>query len=436
MDAIKVGLLGLGNVGAAVARYLLEERALVRAKLGVELALGRVAARDVTRSRGFKIPPAILTTNPYEVVEDSSVQVVVELIGGVELPRKLVLKALAAGKHVVTANKALLALHGPEIYAAAADANRDLLFEAAVAGGVPIIRSLREGLAANRIDAIFGIVNGTCNFILSEMTAKSASFEDVLAEAQKLGYAEADPTFDIEGNDAQQKLALLIALAYGAPVEVGDIYREGIGGISDIDILGAYDLGCRIKLLAIAKRQGDAVEARVHPTMIPEGHLLAQVDGPLNAVFVRGDLVGPTLFYGPGAGGNPTASAVLSDLFDAARNLLSNSPRRVTPLGAARSDAPPLRLARMDDWVGEYYLRFTVRDTPGVLAKIAEILGRYRISIKSMIQHGRDEGAEVPIILMTHDAREREIQAAIAEIDALEVVLAKTNVIRIEWDLS
>jgi homoserine dehydrogenase len=367
------------------------------------------------------------------------VDVVVELIGGTTVAREVTLAAFAAGKHVVTANKALVAAHGEELLAAAHKAQVDYGFEAAVGGGIPILRALREGFTGDRIQSVQGIVNGTANFILTRMEEeRGTSFEAVLAEAQRLGYAEADPTYDVEGIDSAHKLAILVGLAFGGQVRLEDVYVEGITGISPLDIDYAEDFGCRIKLLAIAKRadgeNGPEFEARVHPTMVPESQLIAQVDGVFNAVAVTGDFVGPTLFYGRGAGAEATASAVVGDIVEVARAIRAGAAARVPPMGfqpAARAPLPIRPMARVESL---YYLHFKVDDQPGVLSDIAGVLGRHGISIGRVIQDGRAEHEAVSLVMMTHRAVEQSVQDALAELEKLPSVHASTTLIRVESD--
>jgi len=395
--------------------------------------LRRVADVDLERDRGVALPGGVLTADGMDVVRDPAIQIVVELIGGTGAAREFVLEAIRRGKSVVTANKALLAEHGEEITRAAVAAGVDLCFEAAVGGGIPIIRALREGLAANRIEGIFGIINGTCNYILSKMAGEGREFADVLAEAQRIGLAEADPSFDVDGIDSAHKLAILVWLAGGLPVSLRDIYVEGIRDISALDIAFAREFGYTIKLLAIAKENGGGMEVRVHPTMIPSSHLLATVGGANNAIYVRGDFVGSSLFYGQGAGQAPTASAVVGDVIEIARNLRRGAAGRIPPSGFFLQDlGEKVRVAPHSDVRCEYYLRFLVVDKPGVLSKIAGVLGAHQISISSVIQKGRREESAVPIVIVTHHARESDMRAALAEVDRLPVVLDRTRMIRIE----
>jgi homoserine dehydrogenase len=366
------------------------------------------------------------------IMEDPEIAIVVELIGGLEPARSFLLQAIAKGKHIVTANKALLAVHGAEIFKAAEEAGVDIGFEGSVGGGIPIIRALKEGLVANHIRVIFGILNGTSNYILSEMTHQGLKFQEVLQRAQELGYAEADPTLDVEGIDAAHKLSILISLAYGVRVGMQDIYTEGISSLTPLDIEHARELGYHIKLLAIAKSDGGPIQARVHPTLLPAEHLLSTVSGPFNAIFVKGDAVGSTLFYGAGAGMMPTGSAVVSDLIDLCRNIRLGVSRRVPLLSYQREHLQDVEIKPIHDISSTYYLRFTVVDRPGVLSRISGILGNLDISIASVIQKGRRAEKAVPIYVLTHEAREKNMQKALQEIDRLPTTVDKTVLIRIE----
>lgn len=432
MARLGIGLIGFGTVGSGVVKLLRENGDLLARRLGVPLELIKVADLDLHRDRGVSVPARMLTTDANEVLSHPDVDVVVELIGGLEPAKRFILAAMGRGKHVVTANKALLAAAGEELFAAAAAHGVDFEFEGSVGGGIPIVRTLKEGLSANRIESIYGIINGTSNFILTKMTDERKAFADVLAEAQRAGYAEADPTSDVEGHDSANKLAILVALAFGTPVTLKEIYTEGITGITPIDIEFAREFGYRIKLLAIAKAQQGAIEARVHPTMIPEEYLLARVGGVFNAIYVVGDHVGQTLFYGRGAGDQPTASAVVSDLIEIGRNMRKGVSGRVPPAAYHDGGRRHLRLLAMDEITSLYYLRFAALDHPGVLSTIAGVLGKYNISISSVIQKGRKAGGPVPVVMMTHRALERDVRQALAEIDGMPSVLDKTVLIRVE----
>jgi homoserine dehydrogenase len=432
MREINVGLLGCGTVGTGVARLLLNQRDLIASRLGAILNLKRVADIDVARDRGVRFAPGVLVADASQVVDEPGIDIVVEMIGGEGIARELILKAIANGRHVVTANKALIARHGNELFQAAAANQVDIYFEASVGGCMPIIKTLRESMVGNRIAAMTGILNGTCNYILSRITDEGIMFSDALAAAQKEGYAEADPTLDVEGFDTAHKIAILSALAYGMTINLADVYIEGISHITPLDIAFADQFGYRIKLLAISKRRGESVEARVHPTMIPFANLLSNVNGTLNAITVSGDATGDILLYGRGAGMLPTASAVVGDLVDLARNLLTGASGRVPGLAFQMADIRPLPVTPIDDISTHYYFRFSALDQPGVLSTIAGILGQHGISIQSVQQKGRKTNGSVPLVMLTHRARESAVKQALAEISALEVVSAQPVLIRIE----
>ena len=432
MESIKVGLLGLGVVGGGTWKVLARNAGEISRRAGRSIEVTRVAVRDIGKARALLGQAVELGTDPFAVVRDPKIDIVVELIGGDTLARELVLEAIAQGKHVVTANKALLAKHGTEIFAAASTKGVMVAFEAAVAGGIPIIKAMREGLTANRIEWVAGIINGTTNFILSEMRARGLPFATVLAQAQKLGYAEADPTFDIEGVDAAHKLTLLASLAFGIPVQFDKAHIEGISQLASEDIKLAERLGYRIKLLGITKRRANGIELRVHPALVPSASLLANVEGAMNAVLVRGDAVGQTLYYGKGAGEEPTASAVVADLVDVTRLHTADPEHRVPHLAFqpdAMADTPILSI---EDVVTSYYLRLTVADQPGVLADIARLLADAEISIGSMIQQPADMDGSADLIFLTHQALERNINAAIVCIEALAFVRSRVTRLRVE----
>ncbi|BDV43293.1 homoserine dehydrogenase [Geotalea uraniireducens] len=435
MKTINVGLLGFGTIGTGVAKLLLTNSALIADKVGTPVVLKKIADLDVTTDRGIELSPGLLTTNAMELLDDPEIAVVVELIGGYEPAKSFVLRAIENGKHVVTANKALLALHGEEIYAAAARKGVEVLFEAAVGGGIPVISAIKGNMAANNFGSVFGILNGTCNYILTCMTQEGADFATVLHRAQQLGYAEADPTFDVEGIDTAHKLALLVSLCFGTRVNFADIYTEGISSISAVDIKFARDFGYKIKLLAIGKRDGDLVEARVHPTMIPVSYPLADVDGVFNAIRLTGDFVGPVMLSGRGAGMEPTASAVLGDIIDISRNLMAGINRRCAPLSFLDGSVATLKIKPMGEIESKYYLRFSAVDRPSVLAKISGVLGAHNISIESMVQTARMIGGSVPIVIMTHEAREMDVQKALQEIDTFDIITDQSRYIRIEDNL-
>ena len=436
MKEIRVGMIGFGTVGSGVARILQENAGLIERRVGARIVLKRIADVDVTTDRGVKLRPGVLVPDADEVLNDPEIAIVMELIGGIEPARKFILQAIQNRKHVVTANKALLALHGDEIFKAAQRSGVDVNFEGSVAGGIPIIRSVKEGLVANQVQSIFGILNGTSNYILSKMTDEGRGFQDVLKEAQAKGYAEADPTYDVEGIDAAHKLTILIRLAYGTPFRFEDVFIAGISEISSLDIQFCREFGYRIKLLAIAKMDQGRLEARVHPTLIPQQHLLSTIDSVFNAVYIKGDAVGPTLFYGQGAGKMPTGSAVVSDVVELGRNLLcSIQGRRVPPLAYQEAFIKKVLIKKMDDIVMPYYMRVSALDRPGVLSKISGILGKNDISISSVIQKGRKIKGAVPIVMMTHEAKEKNVRRALREIDRLGVISGKPMLIRVENEL-
>jgi homoserine dehydrogenase len=426
---INVGIIGFGTVGTGTVRILLENKDVLKERLGFEINLRKIAVRDIVRDRGIKVPEGVLTTDVDAVLNDPHIDIVVEVIGGIRPAKDFILKAINNGKHVVTANKALLATDGNEIFTAAQEAGIEIGFEASVAGGIPIIKVIREGLVANRIKAVYGIINGTSNYILTKMTDENVEFSVALKEAQDLGYAEADPTLDIEGIDSAHKLAILAYLSYGIPIPYKNIYTEGISKISSQDIDFASELGYKVKLLAIAKEKDNEVELRVHPTMIPKDYLISKVDGPFNAVYVEGDATGSTLYYGRGAGAMPTGSAVVSDIVDIARDIKKNATGRIPVMVKTIRD---VRIKKIDDVISMYYFRFSALDKPGVLSKISGILGNYNISIASMIQKGRRVGEAVPLVVLTHEAKEKDVRQAIEEIDHLPVVMDKTVFIRVE----
>ena len=433
MKPIQVGLLGIGTVGSGTFKVLERNREEISRRAGRDIAITMVADLDVERAERIVRGRALVTKNAQDIIGSPEIDIVIELIGGYTVAKNLVLKAIAAGKHVVTANKALLATHGNEIFAAASKQGVTVTFEAAVAGGIPIIKALREGLTANRIEWIAGIINGTSNFILSEMRSKGLAFADVLKEAQRLGYAEADPTFDIEGIDAAHKLTIMSAIAFGIPMNFKEAYTEGIAKLEQDDIRYAEQLGYRIKLLGITRRTPKGIELRVHPTLIPRHRLIANVEGVMNAVVVKGDAVGETLYYGAGAGSEPTASAIVADLVDVTRLLTADPEHRVPHLAfqADRlADTPILPIGEVETC---YYLRMRVKDQPGVLADVTRIFADQQISIDAMVQKEAQAGEDqVDIIFLTHLAIEKNVRAALASIEALPVVLGKVKLIRQE----
>jgi homoserine dehydrogenase len=440
-DFVGVGLVGFGTIGVGVVKVLERNADVIEQRLGFPLRLVRIADIDTTSDRGVDVSKIHFDDDSAGLIADDSVDIVVELVGGYDFARKLTLDSIEAGKHVVTANKALLALYGKEIFGAAAKQGVEVAFEASVGGGIPILRSLREGLNANRIESVHGIMNGTTNYVLTEMEKTGEDFDVVVKRAQDLGYAEADPTFDIEGVDAAHKLTLLAAMAFGAELTYEEIPTEGITGLAPVDFEAAAEFGHRIKLLGIAKAHRDAdgserIEVRVHPTMVPAGSLLAAVDGAMNAIAVTGDAVGPTLFYGAGAGELPTASAVVADLIEIAREVRRGSAGRVAPLSYLPTELVAKPLVPLGEVSGRYYLRFTAVDRPAVLAHIASVLGENEIGIESVLQKGRAHSAgSVPILILTHPAREAAIRSALEIIDALGDVTAPTRLIRIEEGL-
>ena len=433
MKPINVGLLGIGTVGGGTFTVLERNAEEISRRAGRAIAITVVADKDLKRAHEIVKGRAKVIDDAAAVVDDPAIDIVVELIGGTGISKQLILKAISNKKHVVTANKALLAQHGNRIFAAAQKKGVMVAFEAAVAGGVPIIKSLREGLAANRIEWIAGIINGTSNFILSEMREKGASFDDVLKQAQQLGYAEADPTFDIEGIDAAHKLTIMAAIGFGIPMQFSAAYTEGISKLTREDIQYAEDLGYRIKLLGVAKRKSNGIELRVHPTLIPTKRLIANVEGVMNAILVKGDAVGQTMFYGAGAGAEPTASAVVADLIDVARTMTADPEHRVPHLAFQPDQLSDIAILPMGEVETAYYLRLRVEDKPGVLADITRIHADLGISIDAMVQKEPREGeAQADIIMLTHRTVEKHVNTAITKIEALAVVTGKVTRIRLE----
>ncbi len=429
-SAVTVGIIGLGTVGTGVAQILFGKRDELEGRLGFPLIIRRIADIDIKRKRGIRIARSILTTDKEEVLNDAEIDIVVELIGGIHPAKEFILSAIKKGKHVVTANKLLLATEGSDIFRAAQKNKVEVGFEAAVAGGIPIIKIIREALIGNKIQAIYGIINGTSNFILTKMSEEGIDFSTALNEAKRLGYAEANPALDIKGIDSAHKLAILASLAFGLPFSLKKIYTEGINRITPMDISFADEFGYRIKLLAIAKQINRDVELRVHPTMLPKEYLISNVNGVFNAVYVEGDAVGSALYYGKGAGKMPTGSAVVSDIVDIARNIRTGAVNRIQGLGMP--EKPGLRIKKMDDVYSSYYFRFSVMDKPGVLSRISGILGAHNISIKSVIQKGRKKEKAVPLVMMTHKAREKDVVNALKEINRLSVVSGRTMYLRVE----
>jgi homoserine dehydrogenase len=430
---VVIGLLGLGTVGGGTVQVLKRNAAEITRRAGREIRIGVASSRHLDRVRPFDLTGVRLVTDPFQLVTDPEVDIVVELIGGIEPARSLVMQALEAGKHVVTANKMLIALHGNEIFARAQEKGLMVAFEAAVAGGIPIIKALREGLAGNQVEWLAGIINGTCNFILTEMREKHRDFADVLEEAQALGYAEADPTFDVGGIDAAHKLTILASIAFGIPLQFDKVSIEGISGIEAVDVAYAETLGYRVKLLGMARRSPQGIELRVHPTLIPERRLLANVNGVMNAVVVKGDAVGPTLFYGAGAGAEPTASSVVADLVDVTRALTADPENRVPHLAFQASAIADIPVLAREDITTAYYLRLLAEDKPGVLADVTRILADQGISIEAIVQKEAGAGeSRLPIIFLTQRVREREMDAATKQIESLPTIHGPIRRIRVE----
>ncbi|MGD9157879.1 MAG: homoserine dehydrogenase [Desulfobacteraceae bacterium] len=431
MKQVNVGIIGFGTVGAGTAEILLNNREIIGKRVGLDIVLKRVADLDLESDRGITLPEGVLTNDAAGLLNDPEIDIVVELVGGLTIAKQFISTALNNSKHVVTANKALLAEFGNELYETAAQKGVNLGYEAAVGGGMPVIVALREGLAANNTTTIIGILNGTSNYILTRMAKDGLAYEDAVNGAIKLGYAEDPPTLDVDGTDAAHKLAILISLAYGVPAPFESIFRQGIDRLTQEDIQFADEFGYCIKLLTVARDLGGEVEARVHPAMLPKGHILSSVDEAFNAVFIEGDYVGPTLYYGQGAGRKPTGSAVVSDIMAIARKIKDGSSKTVCPLGFADSTGQAVRIQSIQDLKTAYYFRFSALDKPGVLSKIAGILGEKNISISSVIQKGRDVDGAVPIVMLTHEAVERDVTEALKQIDKLDVLQDKTMMIRV-----
>ena len=429
MRKINVGLLGFGNIGSGVVKVLRERKPYLAQKIGLEINIRKICDKDITSKRSVSVDKSLLTNDAREVIDDPQIDVVVELIGGIHPAKEFILGALKKGKNVVTANKALLAQHAGELFAEAVDRGKNIYFEASVGGGIPIIKSLREGLVANHFNSVFGIVNGTSNYVLSEMSQRGLSFNQALEEAKIKGFAENDPTLDIEGIDSAHKLVLLTYLCFGRLINFNQVFIEGISRISASDIEYAKELGLEIKLLAIAKKKSDCLEVRVHPTLIPKEHLLASVDGVFNAIQVSSDLAGNLLFYGPGAGRLPTASAVVSDLVDLTQDIKAGLFRPTLNIVADKSIK---KLRNIDETESRYYIRFMAVDRPGVLAKISSLLAKSGISIASVSQKERKKAHVVPVVIVIHQAREKDLRLALSLIDKLDVIKENSVAIRIE----
>jgi len=432
MSEINVGIIGFGTVGAGTVEALIQNRDIIGNRVGSEIVIKKIADLDIHSDRGISVESGVLTTDAMDIINDPHIHIVVELIGGIGKAKDYIFKAMEKGKHVVTANKALLAEYGEGIYQAAEKQGVSLAFEASVGGGIPIIRSLREGLAANRIKNIMGILNGTSNYILTRMTQKGIPYDKAVQEAIDLGYAEDPPTLDVDGTDAAHKLAILISIAFGIPVSFNSIYREGIDRLTPEDIRFAGEFGYCLKLLAIARNLEDGVEIRVHPAMIPLDHIMANVNGVYNAIYLEGDFVGPNLYYGLGAGRRPTASAVVSDIISLARQLRHGIKNFMPPLAHVRPQGQTLTIKPIEKLNSSYYFRFSAIDRPSVLSKISGILGDHHISIYSVIQKGRETNGSVPIVMLTHEARESDVLNALSQMDQLDVLTDKTVMIRVE----
>lgn len=439
MKEINVGLLGLGNVGSGVVRVLAERKALLSQKINANINIAKICDKDISAKRNVKVDKALFTCNPQDIIDDPHIDVVVELIGGIHPAKEFISEALKKGKHVVTANKALLAQEGRALFALAQDRGRSIYFEASVGAGIPIIKSLREGLVANKFSGILGIVNGTSNFVLSRMSERNVSFHDALSEAKSRGFAEKDPTLDIEGIDSAHKLILLVYLCFGRMIGMGDIFIEGISRVSLADINYAREMGFAIKLLAIAKKEGAELDVRVHPTLVPQNHLLSSVGSVFNAIYVSSDLAGDLLFYGPGAGQLSAASAVVSDLVDLTQGIKAGMFRPTLNIAPDKSVE---KLRPIDEVESRYYIRFSAKDEPGVLAKIAGILAKSGISIASVTQKERARVSTfakasvdrqfVPIVMIVHEAKEKNMRQALRVIDRMNMIKEKSVAIRIE----
>ncbi|MFY9402035.1 MAG: homoserine dehydrogenase [Candidatus Omnitrophota bacterium] len=429
MKKINIGLIGFGNIGSGVVKILREKRTLLSAKIGLDINIRKICDQDITSKRNVSVNKMLLTRNPKDIIEDPQIDIMVELIGGIHPARELILDSIKRGKNIVTANKALLATYGEELFLEAGAKGKSIYFEASVGAGIPIIKSLREGLVSNNFNSILGILNGTSNYILSSMSTKGITFSEALKEAQRKGFAEKDPTLDVQGIDSAHKLALLTYLSFGKMVNMRDIFIEGISRISLADINYAKELGFKIKLLAIAQREKEDLEVRVHPTLIPKDHLLSSIDGVFNAIYVEADLAGDLLFYGPGAGQLSAASAVVSDIVDLTKDIKAGLFR---PMMNAVQDKSIKRLRKIDESLSRYYIRFTALDKPGVLAKISGVLAKFGISISSVTQKEKNKSKLVPIIMLIHEAKEKDLRRALNIIDRIESIKEKSVAIRME----
>ncbi|MFH1292883.1 MAG: homoserine dehydrogenase [Pseudomonadota bacterium] len=432
MSGINVGIIGFGTVGAGTVEILTKNREIILSRVGNEVTLRKIADLDIESDRGVPVDRDLLTTEAMDVIDDPDIHVVVELMGGLQKAKEYILKAMERGKHVVTANKALLAESGQEIYQAAEHYGVSLAFEASVGGGIPIIGALRGGLSANHIHTTIGILNGTSNYILTRMTQEGLPYDRVVQEAVELGLAEDPPTLDVDGIDAAHKLAILMSIGFGSPVSFKEIYKEGITELTPDDIRFAGEFGYCVKLLAISRNLGGMLEARVHPAMIPKDHIMANVNGAYNAIYLEGDFVGPNVYYGLGAGRRPAGSAVVSDIMDLARQIRLGLKMPMPPLGHVSPPEAGIHIQPMEELSTSYYFRFSVLDSPGVLSKISGVLGNHKISIASVIQKGREVNGSVPLVMMTHEAMENNVQKAISIINELDVLTGKTIMIRVE----
>jgi homoserine dehydrogenase len=429
MRKINVGIIGFGNIGCGVVKILSSRKSLLAQKIETEILIKKICDKDLTRKRDVAVDKALFTSDAYEIINDPGIDIIVELMGGINPAKEFILAALKKGKHVVTANKALLAEHGNELFREAVERGKNIYFEASVGAGIPIIKSIKEGLVANKFNSIFGIVNGTSNYVLTQMSKENCSFANALSDAKIKGFAEKDPTFDIQGIDSAHKLVLLTYLAFGKIVNLKDIFIEGIAQISAADIAYANELGYTIKLLAIAKKEIDELEVRVHPTLLPSEHLLSSVDGVFNAIYVSSDLAGDLMFYGPGAGQLPAASAVVSDIVDLVQDIKAGLFR---PTLNSREDSSIKGLRKIDEFENKYYIRITAVDKPGVLAKISGILAKFGISIASVNQKEKNKTHIVPVVMVTHEVKEKNLRGALKMIDKLVEIKDKSVAIRIE----